>query len=107
MTATPFQKKRSGGKSEALFTGLAAKVHRVLLNLDNVQEITCNGVHGYKGTPKVKIPSRWAQHRVLPIVVCDGTHGEREIHVKTLKPGAIARILRKRLEADGHMVCCR
>ena len=101
----PNQKRRVQGRSEPIFTGLAAEVHGVLSGLDDICRISCGSVRKYHGTSKVRIPKRWSEFRVIPITVCDTDFGEREIRVNALKPGAIARILRKRLGHKGIRVC--
>ena len=105
MSRPAFQKRRAQGRNQPVFPGLAAEVHRVLSGLYNVESVTCAGVGKYQGEPKVKIPARWREKRCIPISVCDGNLGERKLLVRTTKPGAIARILRKRLLSDGHTVC--
>ena len=105
MSRPAFQKRRAHGKNQPIFSGLAAEVHRVLTGLYNVESVTCAGVGKYHAESKVKIPERWREKRCIPISVCDGTLGERKLLVRTTKPGAIARILRRRLLADGHTVC--
>jgi len=105
MRRPAFQKRRANGRNQSIFSGLAAEVHRVLTGLYNVESVTCAGVGKYHGESKVKIPARWREKRCIPIFVCDGNLGERKLLVRTTKPGAIARILRKRLLADGHTVC--
>lgn len=105
MSHKPSQKKRVQGKSEPIFVGLAAEVRRVLSRLYDIGGVTCGSVRSYHGTPKVKIPEKWTEHRVIPITVCDTDFGERELRVTAAKTGAIARILRKKLEHRGIRVC--
>ena len=105
MSYTSHQKRRVQGRNEPIFTGLAAEVHGVLSGLDDICRISYGSVRKYHGTPKVRIPKRWSEFRVILITVCDTDFGEREIRVNALKPGAIARILRKKLEHKGIRVC--
>jgi len=84
--------------------GLARDVHAALQQLSNVGKMTIGrDVRGYKGQPKVRLPGRWP-HRRLVIVVCD-KYGQREVCVQAEKPGAIRRILSRRLRTMGVSVC--
>lgn len=84
-------------------TGLAADVERILKSLTNIRRVSFSRkVRGYKGEEKVKIPWRWPPGP-MPVRV-SSAGGERFLFVETSKPGAIRRILGKRLKALGVTV---
>jgi len=99
------QTRRVCGKHRPLFTGLAAEVYDILLGFYGVEDVSFAGVRGYKGEPKVKLPSRWRCLEGVFVTVCDGEFGERDIRFMATKPGAILRILRQRLEQRKILVC--
>ena len=74
--------------------GLTACVCRVLEKLENIAGVEIKAFGARKGTRRVEIPGRWKSSHLELIV-----HDERAqcIVVETSKPGAIQRILRKRL----------
>jgi hypothetical protein len=84
--------------------GLMRDIMSVLARLNDIEEIKWGEMRGYRGDRKVRIAQRW-QNRCLAVSVCDGDNGERTILVHALKPGAIGRILSKRLEERGITVC--
>lgn len=91
-------------RNKSTTNGLMSDVIRTLNGLDNIDEVVCSGVRRYHGAKKVHIPDRWPTPRQLPVVVCDGDLGEREIVIHTSKAGAIARILSRRLAERGVTV---
>jgi hypothetical protein len=87
--------------SKPEFVGLAAEVKKVVEGMEDIISIACVRTRSSQGHSKVKIPLRWKEPRVLPIIVSDKDHGEREIEIRAYKAAAIARILHKRLAAKG------
>src|SRR3989338_1325608 len=83
--------------------GLAAEVCGLVAQLQNIELIRCGRPRGYKGEQKIRIPTRWTSGHIS-VVVCDTRYGERVIDIHTTKPGAIARIMRKKL--GGRRVLC-
>lgn len=73
---------------------LTARVCRVLEKLENISGVEIKAFGVRKGTRRVEMPNRWKSSHLELIV-----HDERAqcIVVETSKPGAIQRILRKRL----------
>ena len=96
--------KKQTQKRSTCGGGLMREIVVVLEGLTNVQKIIYGETRGYRGDRKVRIPTRW-QNRCLQVSVCDGDDGERTLLVHALKPGAIGRILSKRLEERGINVC--
>lgn len=86
------------------FIGLAALVREIVEDMDGIESVTSGSVRKTYGPPKVKIPGRWPQRRVLPIVVSDRECGEREIIIRAEKAGAVARILGRQLAQRGVQV---
>lgn len=105
MSCKSNQKKRVQGKNEPILRGLAGDVGKILSGLYDIQGVICGPVRKYHGTPKVRVPVKWPQPRLLPVTVCDTDFGERDLLVAALKAGAIARILRTRLADMGVRVC--
>ena len=103
MACKSHQKRRVQGRSEPMFTGLAAEVYRVLVGLQNIDGVSCGQVRSYRGEPKVKMS--WGGNQPFLVIVCDAGFGEREMRVTAIKAGAIARILRKNLQNRGIRVC--
>lgn len=93
-----------GRSTKMAFVGLAADVRDIVGRLEGVTAVTCTKVRSAHGHPKVKIPERWPEPRLLPIVVSDRDNGEREIEIRANKAAAVARILAKRLRAQGIAV---
>ncbi len=96
--------KKQTQKQSTCGGGLTREVIRVLGGLYNVEKVIHGETRGYQGDKKVRIPKRW-RNRCLHIFVCDAEDGERAVLVHALKPGAIGRILGKRLEERGIHVC--
>lgn len=102
MSFTTHQKKRVQGKKVALFIGLAEDVSNIVKRLENVNGVSCAAVRKYHGERKVKMS--WGGNRPFLVIVCDAEYGERHLCIDTKKPGAVSRILRKRLAERGICV---
>lgn len=60
-----------------------------------------------RGERKVKVPKRWpiVFPTTLVFSVFDGDNGNRDVLVRTTKPGAISRLIGKQLLQQGIHVC--
>jgi|GEM_PF-4694492 hypothetical protein len=87
---------------------LMEEVRAIATRLENVISVSTTGLRRCCGNRKVKVPTRWEAGfpvGTVPFTVSDGDNGECDVIVKTTKPGAIARIVGKRLKEQGIHVC--
>ncbi|MDB5187776.1 MAG: hypothetical protein JWO50_296 [Candidatus Kaiserbacteria bacterium] len=77
--------------------GLSSDVINIARRLTNVAEISLGRTRKYVGKPKIRFPERGSPENTLVLHVCDADDGERPVIIRTSKPGAIARILCKKL----------
>jgi len=87
---------------------LADEVRRVIERLPNVVEVSITNTRLCEGSRRVKLPIRWEAGYptgVVPFTVFDCENGKCDVRVETTKPGAIVRIVGKRLQEQGIHVC--
>ncbi|MBI5644801.1 hypothetical protein HY970_01760 [Candidatus Kaiserbacteria bacterium] len=98
-------KQKVNGTGVAIPRGLPRTICSILNELENVQHVVvCGATRNYQGRAAANFA--WRPEPKGALALCtirakDPDNGEREIRVRARKLGAVVRILKKRLFAEG------